>query len=92
MDPVQKLWMYENWLGDQLDKGELAKNHAYLIASFDHPEAVKNIMGSGNTHMSSDEEFEESSRMVQEMNLKSLSMTKQDKAGVRKRKRRTIKE
>lgn len=92
MDPVQKLWMYENWLGDQLDKGELAKNHAYLIASFDHPEAVKNIMGGGNTHMSSDEEFEESSRMVREMNLKSLSMTKQDKAGVRKRKRRTIKE
>jgi predicted RNA-binding protein with PIN domain len=89
MDPVQKMWMFENWLGDQLDKSELAKNHAYLLASFDHPDAVKQIMGEGNVHMSSDEEFEESSRMVQEINEKSEKMTKDKPI---KRKRRKIKD
>ncbi len=73
MDPVQKVWMFENWLADQTDKAELAKNHAYLVASFDHPEAVKQLVGEGNVRESTDEEFEESSRMVREMNLKALS-------------------
>jgi hypothetical protein len=92
MDPVQKMWMFENWLGDQLDKNELAKNHAYLLASFDHPDAVKQLLGEGNVHVSSDEEFEESSRMVREMNIKSLGLNKKDSTGVRKRRKRTIKE
>jgi hypothetical protein len=41
MDPVQKHWMLENWLEDIRDSSELAKNHAYLLASFSHPEQVK---------------------------------------------------
>jgi hypothetical protein len=70
MDPVQKLWMFENWLVDQEDRAELAKNHAYLVASFDHPDAVKQLLGEGNVHESTEEEFEESTRMVRESNLK----------------------
>lgn len=66
MDPVQKIWMYENWLADQNDQSELAKNHAYLLASFWNPEAVKQILGDGNVHTSTDEEFEESTRIVKE--------------------------
>lgn len=89
MDPVQKVWMFENWAADQMDDVELAKNHAYLLASFSHPEAVKQILGEGNVHQSTDEEFEESSKMVREMNLKSLNKS----SGVKKRRRRgTIKE
>jgi hypothetical protein len=93
MDPVLKRWLFEQWVGDRKDAAELAKNHAYLLASFDHPEAVKQLVGEGNVHMSTDEEFEESSRMVREMNLKSDNLLKQqkDKQGVR-RKRRTLKE
>jgi hypothetical protein len=72
MDPVQRLWMFNHWIGDQLDDAELAKNHAYLLASFDHPEEVKKLMGGGDVHMSSDEEFEEASRKVREANLKHL--------------------
>lgn len=68
MDPVQKLWMYENWVADQKQDAELAKNHAYLLASFWNPEAVQNILG-GNTVETTDEEFEESSRMVKEQSL-----------------------
>lgn len=76
MDPVQKVWMFENWLADQTDRAELAKNHAYLLASFDHPDAVKQLVGEGNVHESTDEEFEESSRLVRELNLKALEKGK----------------
>ena len=74
MDPVQKMWMYENWLEDRNEKAELAKNHAYLLASFWNPEAVKQILGDGNIHESNDEEFEESSNIVREFSLKSLDL------------------
>lgn len=83
MDPVQKLWMYENWIADQKQKAELAKNHAYLLASFWNPEAVQNILG-GNTVETTDEEFEESSRMVKEQ---SLMLQKQSKKRKRRRKK-----
>lgn len=82
MDPVQKMWMFENWLTDQFDHAELAKNHAYLLASFDHPEAVKQLLGEGNVHESTEEEFEESSKMVRESSLKELQVQ-----GKRKRRR-----
>lgn len=87
MDPVQKMWMYYNWLEDYNDQAELAKNHAYLLGSFWNPEAVKQLMGKGNVHISTDEEFEETTRMVREANLKSLGK-KNDGA---KRKRRRVK-
>lgn len=84
MDPVQKMWMFEQWLADQGDDAELAKNHAYLLASFDHPEAVKQLLGAGNVHASTDEDFEESSRMVRESALKETQ--------VKRKRRRLIEE
>lgn len=65
MDPVRKLWMYEQWLGDQRDDAELAKNHAYLLGSFFNPEAVHSMMNNV-IHESSDEDMQESMRMVVE--------------------------
>ena len=90
MDPVQKLFMYHNWLADQKDNIELAKNHAYLLASFWNPEAVKQLIGEGNIHTSTDEEFEESTRMVKEINeqLEQQKNTKQ----VKRKKRRPVKQ
>ena len=88
MDPVLKLWMFHNWIGDKLDQAELAKNHAYLLASFTHPEEVKKLMGDGDVHMSTDEEFEESSRMVREANLKAFDIQSSNEAKKGKRKRR----
>jgi hypothetical protein len=87
MDPVQKLWMFENWQADQIDKMELAKNHAYLLASFSHPEAVGKILGANNAFESTDEEFDESTNMVRDMNLKLLN----NNTSPRKRKRGVIK-
>jgi len=79
MDPVQKIWMFHQWVGDQIDDAELAKNHAYLLASFDHPEEVKKLMGDGDVHMSTDEEFEESSQMVRNANLQTLNASQESK-------------
>lgn len=80
--------MFQQWVADQLDQAELAKNHAYLLASFDHPEEVKKLMGSGDVHISTDEEFDESSRMVREANLQALNTTNQPKE--RRKRRLTI--
>lgn len=83
MDPVQKMWMYEMWVADQIDKAELAKNHAYLLASFSNPEAVKQILGEGNVHESTEDELNETSQMIRDINLKTLS---KEKTGRRRRK------
>lgn len=77
MDPVLKIWMFQNWLADQNDRNELAKNHAYLLGSFWNPEAVKNLMDDGNTHVSTDEEFEETSKWVKEYNRQELNNKRQ---------------
>jgi hypothetical protein len=82
MDPVQKIWMYNNWIADQNEQAELAKNHAYLVASFWNPEAVQKIVGQDNVHKSTDEEYEESLRIVQDQSFKLMEET------VPKRKRR----
>ena len=67
MDPVQKIWMFYNWIGDQKDNNELAKNHAYLLGSFQNPEAVKKLLDKDKeSFISTDEEFEETSKMVSE--------------------------
>lgn len=93
MDPIQRLWLFQNWLADQKEKAELAKNQAYLIGSFSNPEAVKSMFD-GETHISSEEEFEESSRMVLES--RNLSQLLQEASSqnqeVKKRKRRSLKE
>lgn len=88
MDPVQKMWMYENWVADQIDKAELAKNHAYLLASFSNPEAVQKILGEGNVHESTEDELNETSKMIRDINLKQLSQEKP----IRRRRKRTLKE
>jgi hypothetical protein len=89
MDPVLKLWLYHHWLGDQRDDAELAKNHAYLLGSFSNPEAVKEMMND-NKHESSDEDMEESMKMVMETDIRKLEGGQTPKR--RKRRRATLKE
>ncbi len=89
MDPVQKIWMYENWIADQKEEAEFAKNSVYLLASFSNPEAVKQILGEGNTHKSTDEEFEETSKMVEEIN-KANQQQVNNQQSHSKRKRRIL--
>ena len=70
MDPVLKLYLYEQWLGDHRDNAELAKNHAYLVGSFHNPEAVKQLMND-NVHESSDEDLAQSMNMVRSVPVNS---------------------
>ena len=81
------MWLYHQWMGDHRDDAELAKNHAYLLGSFYNPEAVQDMMND-NKHESSDEDFEESLKMVQQFDAKQLST--QEPIKVKKRKRKAI--
>lgn len=85
LDPVQKRWMYENWIADQNDEAELAKNHAYLLASFSNPEAVKKVM-KGNDYESTEAEFNESSEIVRKARIKSEIKSKSPTKRTRRRK------
>lgn len=88
MDPVLKMWLYEQWLGDHRDDAELAKNHAYLLGSFWNSEAVQQMLND-NVHESSDEDMEESMRMVKETDMRALPPNQTPK---RRRRKATLKE
>jgi hypothetical protein len=82
-----KMWMFENWVADQADDAELAKNHAYLLGSFWNPEAVKKILGQDSGgYSSSDEDFEKSTEMVRKMNT--VNIVEKDDGNKRKRRRK----
>jgi hypothetical protein len=89
MDPVQKMWFYEHWLGNHRDEAELAKNHAYLLGSFWNPQAVQQMLNP-NVHESSDEDFDESTRMIEAAN-KALDMSEAPTKRKKKRKAKLIK-
>lgn len=89
MDPITKLWMFENWQADQIDNAELAKNHAYLLGSFWNPEAVKKLMGDDNSHISSDEDLKKSMKMVKDgEGIPGISNSGEKKKQKQKRKRK----
>jgi hypothetical protein len=87
MDPVQKMWFYEQWLGDHRDKAELTKNHALLVGSFSNPEAVQKMINP-NTHESSEEDLQESMRIVSEFGKKQELLAKLEQQSPKKRKRK----
>lgn len=90
MDPVRKMWLYEQWLGDHRDDAELAKNHAYLLGSFFNAEAVQQMLND-NVHESTDEDMEESMRMVTE-GLPGIFDVPEEKPLPRRRRRAALKE
>lgn len=90
MDPVQKMWMFYQWIEDEKEKSELAKNHAYLLGSFTNPEAVKKLIGGGNSFDSSDEDFEESTQIVAQNKIVIPELQKTTSTNLKKRKRRSL--
>jgi len=66
IDPILKSWYYFNWLAEEENKYELVKNLGYLIGSFIDPDRVRQLMGGGQVHISTDEEFEESFEIVKQ--------------------------
>lgn len=75
--------MFENWMADTNETAELAKNHAYLVGSFNNPEAVRKILGEdGNDHKLSEEEFDASTKLILE------DGKKQENKSLKKKKRK----
>ena len=86
MDPIRKMWMFYQWLGDQNDDAELAKNHGYLIGSFINPQAVQKLIGeSGVSHKSTDAEFDRTTEMME----KEIKMSEQKPSKKKRRKLKT---
>ena len=84
MDPIKKLWMFNNWIADQNDEVELAKNHAYLLGSFWNPEAVRKMRGQdGTTYKSTEEDFDKSTEIVE----RQIKIEKEQSNKKRKRKK-----
>ena len=90
MDPVVKMWMFNNWVEDYNEKFDTLKNHAILTGSFTNPDAAKKMLGKGVTKISlTDEEFEESMKMIDE-EIKQEQKQGQQKNNTRKRKRKKL--
>lgn len=87
IDPVMRAWMFYNWLEDYYDENKMLENQGILIGSFTNPELAQKILGKDGQQMSStDEEFEETSRMVLEANKKADEEKQKTKKRKRKRK------
>lgn len=87
IDPVMRAWMFYNWLEDYSDESKMLENQGILIGSFTNPELAQKILGKDGQQMSStDEEFEETSRMVLEANKKADEEKQKTKKRKRKRK------
>ena len=68
IEPMLYHLMYEHWICDIKEKNEFAKNYSILVGSFTNHEMAKAMLdeetGSNTLASSSDEDFEESQRMV----------------------------
>ena len=57
--------MYESWCQDHEDKNEMYKAFSIFLGSFSNPEAAQKMLKKETPdYHSSDEDFEESTRMV----------------------------
>jgi hypothetical protein len=58
MNPLMKLYLYENWCEDLVEKNEFAKNYGTFIGAFSNIEMARAITGEGRTNIeSSNEDF-----------------------------------
>ncbi|KKN61313.1 hypothetical protein LCGC14_0523040 [marine sediment metagenome] len=85
LSPMKRLWMYESWCQDLEDKNEFAKSFSIFLGSFSNPEAAQQMLKKDNPdYGSTDEDFEESTRMV----LADRERQKEKTRPKRRRKRR----
>jgi len=67
MNPLLYLWMYESWIQDLREDNESKRTYAILTGSFANMELAKKMIDKENpTFQSSDEDFEETYRMIEE--------------------------
>lgn len=65
LSPVKRLWMYESWCQDIMDKHEFARSFSIFVGSFSNAEAAQQMLKQDNSSFKSTEaDFDESTRMV----------------------------
>ena len=74
---IQYMWMFYNWIEDQIEKNELTKNHAYSIGMFINPEMVAKLTGQDGSSKveSSDEDFEQTLKIIRSDVMKDTTPT-----------------
>jgi len=91
IDPLLYMYMYECWACDLEEKYEFAKNHAILNGAFTNPDMARQMMNQEGTNIKlSDEEFDESTRMVLEDRERKLKAEQQRNQRKRRRHRRRV--
>lgn len=88
MDDTMKAYMFVHWMEDHKDEYEVAKYNSIITGSFINPEAAEKMASGEGVHVSSEEDVEESMKMVLEAGAK-LSSNQNSK---RKRKKIRLKE
>lgn len=84
MSPIKKLWMYESWRADLADQHEFARSYSIFTGSFYNMELAQRLISAENPdYKSTEEDFEQTVRMVEE----SFKKPKQVK---RRRRRRVV--
>ena len=90
MDPFVKLWLYESWVHEIELEYDKMKQLGILIGSFYNPQAARKMIKKDQPDYStSDKEFEESVRMVQE-HVQKQDELEQEHLGKRRKKRRRV--
>jgi hypothetical protein len=80
LNPVLKTYMYEHWCRDQEEAFEMTRSQAILIGSFHNPTAAQDMLKSENPDFaSSDEDFEQSLRLIEENKKETLPKRKRQR-------------
>lgn len=66
IDPILKLWLYNSWQQDLIDKNDFAKNYSILIGSFTNYKMAQKMLDGNNTVVSNEEEYEKSTQIMLE--------------------------
>jgi hypothetical protein len=86
LEPIEKLYLFEQWVQDRREKAESQRHLALFIGSFTNPEAAKRILDAeANTYASDDTEFELLSQRIHQANLDKDS---QSNSGPRRRRKK----
>lgn len=71
------MWMFYSWIADKKETHELFKDYGTYVGSFSNPEMAKQVWNSQNPQYSStDEEYEQSIKNVQELDKQLAQTTK----------------
>jgi hypothetical protein len=91
MNPVLRMWLYESWNQDFVEKNDFAKNYSILVGSFYNPDMARKMLddpGDTRSIKSTEDDFLKSLQIVK----KEMKKDEQKSPHRRKRRRQIISE